>query len=824
MAWQSPADFYNAVYDKAVSLGASDTQARLAAAQASQETGFGQHYVGNNLFGVKASDDYTGPSVNAATNEEVGGQNVTINDKFRAFDDPLDSVSNYLGVVQSNFPDAFAGETFSDAATGLNSGIYGKYATDSGYGRKISAIDARYGPYAYANIENAPMPYSPQFAPIDLGLPDDVVPVDDPNFSPASANFAYAEDPANVPVPSARPNIPTGDLLTAFQANPDYKTPFDTLLSPAAPAMQPGEWGVINGVGPVYTPTFNQWAPVAAAEPVSSPMGSVTASGDLSTIPGLDATATARPMLSLPATADASMTPGLEANATVRGMPDIATPASRMGIAEPGFDPSRFDGGGVSVADGFDASRFTSPSEMAFDPSRFGQQQIDPATNTTSFLNGPAPADLGNMPDAYASQRGPLTGVNSAEMQAMQGNAAYQAQKLAGAQQLAAPPSSLMANLPAYQTFDPAPGVFGQYDTSRMMQAVDQQAQQDTANAVSAPMFNQTSINHMPGLANEKNPYGIDPMVALNAQPADFASNIVSGTATPTLSSLATPSSVTSYAEDPVPAPAIQAIDDNFEINSPAGITQTLTKSPGLISPAGSVLAASPEFTNYTVANSIIGQQPIQQNGFLTSFPTAAVNGTIEPSAVNDVVADPNMESFQPSEMTTVTGPATTPAIDQQQTTQVTNTAPATTTATRTTPARATQTKGLLSGLFSPETATGGLLGSLALGPAGGLLGALAGQQIARSGGLASLMSPTAFGNTDQIGGGIANIGGIYNGAFSPGTFAVASNGAQVGAQPGGWTSYTSPSGVTNMISPTGQQSSYFGGAFDNPDEDSEAA
>ena len=67
-------DFYNAVYSTAIGLGANDVQARLAAAQASQETGYGQHYVGGNLFGIKASDDYAGQSVTAGTNEDGSGE------------------------------------------------------------------------------------------------------------------------------------------------------------------------------------------------------------------------------------------------------------------------------------------------------------------------------------------------------------------------------------------------------------------------------------------------------------------------------------------------------------------------------------------------------------------------------------------------------------------------------------------------------------------------------------------------------------------------------------------------------------------------------
>jgi hypothetical protein len=49
-------------------------------------------------------------------------------------------------------------------------------------------------------------------------------------------------------------------------------------------------------------------------------------------------------------------------------------------------------------------------------------------------------------------------------------------------------------------------------------------------------------------------------------------------------------------------------------------------------------------------------------------------------------------------------------------------------------------------------------------------------------------------------------------------------DGATITTQPGGWTSYTNAHGVTNMISPTGQQSGYFGGLLSREeDEDAES-
>jgi hypothetical protein len=396
----SPHDFYNAVYSTAIGLGANDVQARLAASQASEETGFGQHMVGNNAFGIKAGSNYTGPSVSASTEEEYNGNTVREQANFRAYDDFTGSVKDYLSTIQSNFPDAWSAPTFEDAVQGLNTGVYGKYATRAAYGQHITAIDGKYGALQYAqNPTNVPAPYGPNDYADLTGLPNDVVPVADQNFVNSDPEFAFAQNPANVPTPGARPNIPTAGLLTAFQQNEEFNTPFDAVMT-APKEVASNEWGVINGVGPVYTPTVNQWEDVASAPPVQAPMDSVTASGLLGATPALTANATANPMMSLAAEGLLGTNPGLSANATVPGLPEVASVSSRMGIAEPGFDQSRFDGNTVSVATDFDQGRFASPS-TAFDQSRFGPS-IDVATNTQSFMDQPttsaAPADLGSFP------------------------------------------------------------------------------------------------------------------------------------------------------------------------------------------------------------------------------------------------------------------------------------------------------------------------------------------------------------------------------------------------------------------------------------------
>lgn len=357
------------------------------------------------------------------------------------------------------------------------------------------------------------------------------------------------------------------------------------------------------------------------------------------------------PSEAVPATGDIVTNPGFSAAATVSGLPDVATPSSRMGVADPGFDMSRFDGLGPSVASNFDQSRFGPVDTAAFDPSRFAPS-INPATNTQSFMAAPVDANA--------------TGLLSAN----------------------------------------------------------------------------------PGFSAQAS------------------------------------------------VPAIDAVT-------------TGSTTPGLLS-STSIQAANPALS-FTPAKGILASQPIQQNQFVSAFPAEVAQNQIAPATVNDVVAAPSLETIQISEQPTIAGPASediAPATTQQTQQAVQNEA------AKSIQAPAQRTTPSLAGLINKGSVTGGLLGSLAGGPVGGLLGALIGNGINNG----SITNPFSGGGfvapTTQIAGGISNIGGIYGGQYSPGTYAVASNGATVTAQPGGYTSYTNKYGVTETISPTGQISHDFGSLF----------
>lgn len=140
-------EFYSGVYNNARAAGLSDAQARLAASQASLETGYGRSVAGNNYFGVKAGKSWNGPSVNAGTWEDGPGGAYTTRANFRSYDNPFGSLIDWSSQLNRNWPSSAMADTFDDAVTGLGNGVNGRYATDRNYESKLRSIDKNnYGP------------------------------------------------------------------------------------------------------------------------------------------------------------------------------------------------------------------------------------------------------------------------------------------------------------------------------------------------------------------------------------------------------------------------------------------------------------------------------------------------------------------------------------------------------------------------------------------------------------------------------------------------------------------------------------------------------
>ncbi len=104
-------------------------------AQTALETGWGASSPGNNIFGVKASGGESGTT--RATHEVIDGVLTPQTASFRNYPDLADSISDYVGLIQSGFSTAMGQNTVAGFAQALQSG---GYATDTNYASKIVNI------------------------------------------------------------------------------------------------------------------------------------------------------------------------------------------------------------------------------------------------------------------------------------------------------------------------------------------------------------------------------------------------------------------------------------------------------------------------------------------------------------------------------------------------------------------------------------------------------------------------------------------------------------------------------------------------------------
>jgi flagellar protein FlgJ len=116
-------------------------------AQAALETHWGQSLPqdpagrsSNNLFGIKASADWTGSAVSGATQEYQNGVATNTTAQFKAYATPTQSFQDYVALLRNNPRYSAALNTGSDVhafAAGLQRG---GYATDPDYANKITAV------------------------------------------------------------------------------------------------------------------------------------------------------------------------------------------------------------------------------------------------------------------------------------------------------------------------------------------------------------------------------------------------------------------------------------------------------------------------------------------------------------------------------------------------------------------------------------------------------------------------------------------------------------------------------------------------------------
>lgn len=138
----SQQQFYDKAYQTLLAEGQKqgvanpEALARLGAAQASNESGFGKHAPNNNFFGIK------GGGSSQATQEFVGGKMVDTKANFRGYASLEDSASDYVTFLRKNsrYGGVLAAKNSADA---IHAQGQTGYATDPNYEAKLAAIDAR---------------------------------------------------------------------------------------------------------------------------------------------------------------------------------------------------------------------------------------------------------------------------------------------------------------------------------------------------------------------------------------------------------------------------------------------------------------------------------------------------------------------------------------------------------------------------------------------------------------------------------------------------------------------------------------------------------
>jgi peptidoglycan hydrolase FlgJ len=116
-------------------------------AQAALETNWGQNLPkdssggsSNNLFGVKASADWTGAAVNNSTREFQNGAASNTTAQFKAYATPTQSFQDYVALLRNNPRYSAALNTGSDVHAFASALQRGGYATDPDYANKIAAV------------------------------------------------------------------------------------------------------------------------------------------------------------------------------------------------------------------------------------------------------------------------------------------------------------------------------------------------------------------------------------------------------------------------------------------------------------------------------------------------------------------------------------------------------------------------------------------------------------------------------------------------------------------------------------------------------------
>lgn len=113
--------------------------ASITLAQAALESSWGARALGNNLFGIKADRNWTGPTVDVPTHEVIRGERIAVTDKFRKYASFAESMVDHAQFLLRNprYAPCFKETTGAGWARALQEC---GYATDPDYAKKLQDI------------------------------------------------------------------------------------------------------------------------------------------------------------------------------------------------------------------------------------------------------------------------------------------------------------------------------------------------------------------------------------------------------------------------------------------------------------------------------------------------------------------------------------------------------------------------------------------------------------------------------------------------------------------------------------------------------------
>jgi len=131
---------------------ATGIPARFIIGQAALESGWGKSEIkksdgstSHNVFGIKATKDWTGKTVSTVTTEYVNGKPQRTVEKFRAYDSYQEAMTDYASMLKGNPRYAQVINSAHDVNGFANGMQRAGYATDPHYAKKLMSIMQKMG-------------------------------------------------------------------------------------------------------------------------------------------------------------------------------------------------------------------------------------------------------------------------------------------------------------------------------------------------------------------------------------------------------------------------------------------------------------------------------------------------------------------------------------------------------------------------------------------------------------------------------------------------------------------------------------------------------